>query len=152
MKIRAWQVVLVGLVMIAAGFALGYQGDVQQSRASVTIEMSSASVWGDVLGFEPSGGVDEDMAQAQKDFSAGQTKSLLGWSILLLGAATLLIGAPLIHRSQNRRPSAARTSALTSSGPIRPAEVSVSRRPCPDCGELIAETARKCRYCGLLLP
>lgn len=28
----------------------------------------------------------------------------------------------------------------------------VQRRPCPDCAELIAVAARKCRFCGLEMP
>ena len=27
-------------------------------------------------------------------------------------------------------------------------EATVARKPCPSCGEMIAETAKKCRFCG----
>ena len=40
-------------------------------------------------------------------------------------------------------------TAGASSGTIP--EATVARKPCPSCGEMIAETAKKCRFCGKVL-
>jgi hypothetical protein len=127
---RRWNWFIVGLLALALGvFALFYHKILADTYSSNLRSDSHDYSTGrlPLRGFEAFAHNHKRAAEA----NTRETWGIVGASGVLLGLALLCVG-------------------LTRSAP-ETNDSDVERFPCPECGELIAVTARVCRFCSAML-
>src|SRR4051794_10915198 len=120
--VRSRTLLLVGVALIVGGVALAITSSEAASRAQVDQQFSAAAPYG-------------DPGSAQHDYDAAQRQEHIGDALALAG---LMSAAGAFVLGGRGRATTSATVNATSENP--------ARRPCPDCGESIAASARICRF------
>src|SRR5690606_4119849 len=134
---------LLGIVLIASGIALFFNGMVDRDTGRYAMASDTAKTWSEVLDYELTSPGPSRYEEGEALRSSGTVKAAAGVA-LVLGGAGVLITPPLLRRKQRPQlttPVGESASAVHSS--LDAADV--PRQPCPRCGERIALTAKICR-------
>lgn len=139
MKILWKLAVIIGGIFLIFGAVLYAQGSSKANDAEQYALDNSADTFAEVLDVELDDEYDPD---APEDGSGEKTAGVVLGGLGLLGLAG---GGYALKRPNT---SGARPASLPR--PVRTpasAPADVERKPCPDCGELVAVTAKLCRFC-----
>lgn len=140
MKVLWKLAVIIGGIFLIFGGVLYAEGSSKAKDAEQYALDNSADSYAELLDVELDDEYDPDPAPA--DGSGEKTAGVFLGGLGLLGLAG---GGYALKRPT--RPGALRASLARPAQTPASAPADVERQPCPDCGELVAVTAKLCRFC-----
>jgi hypothetical protein len=123
---RRWDCFMIGMIVLSLGIVVQANCKIMQNEFSAKLHSDSIDL---SRGNLPVSGFAAFVHQQKRE---NESETILWWSVFGIGG--IFLGCILMAVGLMRKP-------------VR--ESDIERYACPACGELIAVTARVCRFCGI---